>query len=142
MEGEVIFSPLNVNGLHDNIKRKCLKMLLRNTKPDIALLQETHINQNSNTILRDRTFPYQWHSNGSSKDRGTAILINCLVNFQEIAILRDSEGRYIAVRGLLNGEAVTIASVYAPNTDQVTFVEQALQKITEFGDGTMVIAGD
>lgn len=113
---------LNVNGLNDNIKCKRLKMLLHTLKPEIALLQETHLKQNNNLILRDRSFLYQWHPSGSSKARGTAILISRTVQFQEVAVLRDKEGRYVAVRGILHGESVMIVSIYTPNTAQITFL--------------------
>lgn len=57
-------------------------------------------------------------------------------------MLHDKQGRYTAVQGLMNGEPVTVASIYALNTAQITFLEQTLQKITDFGDGTMIVAGD
>lgn len=142
MGGKLKIFSLNFNGLHDNIKRKRLKMLLHTVRPEIFLLQETHLKRNNNMILKDRSFPNQWHSSGSSKARGTAILISHTVQFQEVAVLRDKEGRYVAVRGILNGETVTIVSIYTPNAAQITFLNQVFQKIREFGDGTMIVAGD
>lgn len=117
-------------------------MLLRNLKPDIALLQESHIKQNNNAILHDKTFPYQWHSNGSSKSRSMVILLNQALQFQETGFLKDSQGRYVVVKGILNGESVTIASIYAPNTSQIPFLDSTLQKLTDFGDSTLIITGD
>lgn len=80
---------LNVIGLQDKIKQKRLRSALRNMRPELVMLQETHIKAAGNTILRDNTYPYQYHSKGSSKARGTAILIHKSVQFKEIAIKKD-----------------------------------------------------
>lgn len=142
MGGDIKIVSLNVNGLRDNIKRKRLITLLRNLKSEVVLLQETHVKQNNNVILRDKAFPYQWHSNGSSKSRGTAILLHRTVQFQEDAVLRDKEGRYVAVRGTLNGEKVTIASIYAPNVSQISFLDNTFHELASFGEGVWLLAGD
>lgn len=142
MAGKAKIFSLNVNGLRDNVKRKRLKTLLHSISPEVVLLQETHIKQSNNTILKDRAFPLQWHSNRTSKARGTAILMHRSVQFQEEAVLRDREGRFIAVKGILHGEKVTIASFYAPNSAQISFLDGLFKKLTEFGDGLLILGGD
>lgn len=109
----------NVCGLNNKIKQKRLISHIHRLKPDILLLQETHISSNSNHILNDKLFSYQFHSKGSSKARGTAILINRNLQFKETLTLKDTEGRFIATKGLLNGCKVTISSIYAPNVNQL-----------------------
>lgn len=92
MDAKVKNFSLNINGLLNNIKRKRLKSLLRNINPEVVLLQETYLKRNSNTILKDKTFPYQWHSNSSSKARGTAILLHRRVQFHKDATLKEKQG--------------------------------------------------
>lgn len=142
MSGEIKAFSLNVNGLRDNIKRKRLKTLLHKLRPEVVLLQETHLKQTSNVVLQDKVYLFQWHSYGTSKSRGTAILLHRSVQFQEDAVLKDTEGRYIAIRGTLNGEKVTIASIYAPNVAQVSFLNDVFQKLTEFGEGALIFGSD
>lgn len=106
------------------------------------MLQETHLKTTGNMILGDKTYPHQYHSKGSLKARGTAILIHRSVHFKEIAVKKDDKGRFLAVKGLLNGELVTLVSLYAPNTSQILFIADAFQKMSEFGEGIIIAAGD
>lgn len=46
------------------------------------------------------------------------------------------------MKGSLDGKLVTLVSLYAPNTGQIAFLEDAFKKISEFGEGTIVAAGD
>lgn len=134
--------PLNVNSLHDKVKMKRLKTMLYNLKPTIVMLQETHFSHDSTTVFKDRAFPYQFHSKGTSKARGTAILIHKSLQFKELTVTKDTKGRFLAVKGIINGELMTLASIYAPNSAQVSFIEEIFQKLTDFGEGTLVAAGD
>lgn len=141
MGSKIKILSLNINGLQDKIKQKRLSAL-HNAKPELVMLQETHLKENGNMVLRDKAFPYQYHSKGSSKTRGTAILIHRSIHFKELVVKREDRGCFLAVKGLLNGELVTLISLYAPNTAQVPFLEDTFQKILEFGDGTVIAAGD
>lgn len=116
--------------------------MLHTLNPEVVMLQETHLKPRGNTVLNDKTFPYQLHATGSSKARGTTILIKGSVQFQELAVQRDKDGRFLAVKGLINGEKVTLASIYAPNTSQLSFLEEVFQKRMDFGEGQIVAAGD
>lgn len=73
---------------------------------------------------------------------GTAILLSKSLRYSEKASYRDSRGRYVITKGLLNTEKVTIVSIYAPNVGQIDFLEEAFQKVSTFGEGTVIIAGD
>lgn len=139
---KVIPVSLNVNGLHDKVKQKRLWYALCNLKPDIVLLQETHLTHDRDKIIADRAFPYKYHSKGSSKARGTAILLHKSLQFTELAVKKDKKGRFLAIKGLLNGELVTIVSLYAPNTAQISFIKDIFQNILEFGDSIIIAMGD
>lgn len=47
-----IFS-LNVRGLHDPIKRKVVKFMVRKHKPNLVCVQETKMREMSNKIVRN-----------------------------------------------------------------------------------------
>lgn len=105
----------NVRGLNDTIKSKRFLSLIHKLKTDILTIQEMHIKNTSNQVLKDNMLSYQLHSHGSSKARGTAILISRSVQFKELATLKDNEGRMVATKGILDGVPMTIVSLYAPN---------------------------
>lgn len=115
----------NVRGLNNKIKQKRFISQVHRLKPDILLLQESHIKTTSNKLLKDKMFPYQLHSRGSSKVRGVAILINNSLLYTELATLKDAEGRLAITKGILNGVKTTIASLYAPNEGQTAHLEEA-----------------
>lgn len=48
----------------------------------------------------------------------------------------------MAVKGTLNGEKVTIASIYAPNVSQTIFLESVFQRLSVFQEGILILAGD
>lgn len=132
---------LNVNDLRDRIKQKWLRSLLHTLKPEVVLLQDTHISSSGKKVLGDRSFSYQFHSKGSPNARGTAILIHKSIRFEVLAVKKDDKGRFLAVKGKFNGETVTLFSVYVPNFAQVSFLEEIFRSISEFGEGTIIVAG-
>lgn len=132
----------NVRGINDKIKRKRLISQMHKINPDILLLQETHLKSKTTHILNDKRFSYQIHSQGSSKARGTAILIHRRLRFEELDTWKDTQGRFIVTKGNLNGRLVTIASIYAPNEGQVAFIEDFLSKLMLFSGGSLICAGD
>lgn len=118
----------NIRSLNNKIKQKCFISQIHKLNPDILLVQETHLRNNTNRILNDKRFNYQVHSQGSSEARGTAILINRTLQFKEIQVLKDKERRLISTKGILNGQKVTISSIYAPNDNQLQFLEDSFRK--------------
>uniref|UniRef100_A0AAR2LD98 Endonuclease/exonuclease/phosphatase domain-containing protein n=1 Tax=Pygocentrus nattereri TaxID=42514 RepID=A0AAR2LD98_PYGNA len=60
-----------------------------------------------------------FHSNFNNKARGTAILIHKKVLFTPSQTISDPQGRYVIVSGSLFSTPVILASVYAPNWDDV-----------------------
>lgn len=54
----------------------------------------------------------------------------------------DDTGRLLLVKGLIDTQMYTLASLYAPNTSQACFLEQALDTLAAFAEGILVIGGD
>lgn len=42
----------------------------------------------------------------------------------------------------LSGRSLTIANIYAPNTGQISFLENVLDKLDEFSQGDLLLEGD
>lgn len=132
----------NVRGLNGKIKQKHYLSHLHKQKPDILLMQESHIKSPSHHLLKDKMFLYQLHFYGSSKARGVAVLINNSMHYKEVSTLKGNDGRLAATKGLLNGTKVTIVSIYAPNEGQAAYLKEAFQKIVTFAEGILICAGD
>lgn len=133
---------LNIRGINNNVKKKRLLALTKRVKTDILLLQETHQKKATIPILNKQHFPYQIHAPGMTKARGVAILINKSLRYQEKATIRDKDGCYVITKGLLNNKMTTIASIYAPNEGQITFLDDVFGKIRDFQEGFVLVVGD
>lgn len=48
-------------------------------------------------------------------------------------------GRFLFIKGLLKDQMVMLASVYAPNQNQICFTEQTLQHLNKFKEGHLII---
>lgn len=132
----------NVKGLNNLIKRKRALKHLSQTNSEVLLLQETHLHSKNQPELKANWIQYQFHAKGNSKSRGVAILLTHKVRFQLKATLADHSGRYIFIKGLLNEELVTIASVYAPNESQLSFIRDTLTTLETFHEGDIILGGD
>lgn len=98
---------------------------LRHLNADIVLLQETHFRENTFPILKNRFYPTLYHSTYSeAKSRGVSIMISAKVPWSLIAVSSERMGRFISVRGLIGRIKVTIASLYAPNSQQDTSLKK------------------
>lgn len=81
--------------------RKILTYLKRQSI-DVSFIQETHLSDAEHVKLRRDWVGHVYHSSFNTKARGVAILINKKMNFKLISIEKDSNGRFIFVKGELN----------------------------------------
>uniref|UniRef100_A0A3B5LIS1 exodeoxyribonuclease III n=1 Tax=Xiphophorus couchianus TaxID=32473 RepID=A0A3B5LIS1_9TELE len=133
----------NVKGLHSPTKRKKGLLQLRQSKCQVALLQETHISDVEHTKLNkswaDKVY-YSSHCSG--RKRGVAILIHRQINFTETLVHKDKEGRFILVNGIIDGTSVSFVNVYAPNEDVPGFIKSVFNMIAEYSSGLLIMGGD
>lgn len=54
----------------------------------------------------------------------------------------DKEGRYILVKGKLNGEVVTFLNIYAPPSSDWRFYRQIFDLMTSEAEGILITGGD
>lgn len=145
MAGRFKVLTFNCRGLGTPLKRRRVTAALLRERPDVVFLQETHIKSldpASPYVLKSKWFPHQHAAFGSSKARGVVILIAKNLQFTFSNSLADPRGRYLFVNCVIDGIPLTLASVYAPNVDQLPFLTDTLLKLNMFKSGEVILGGD
>lgn len=94
----------NVNGLGNPIKRSKIMAILKREEVEVALLQETHLSDPEHEKLKRWRFS-QYSSSCRQGSKRVAILISNKLNFECTYEKIDSDGRFVLVRGYLQGAA-------------------------------------
>lgn len=115
---------LNCNGLNNPVKWRRLVANLHKECPDIVFLQETHIKSLTSRFLSSNRFLHQFHAPGLSKARGVVVLILKNLQFSVLSTYSDPEGRFIFINCMVNEVTYTLVSLYAPNANQLSFLDQ------------------
>ena len=142
-----VLSFKNVRGIHDLTKRKSIFTWVRNRKADITSLQETY----STSDVID-SWKYQWpgdmyYSHGSNHSKGVFVLIRETLQFELKSVKKDTQGRFVIVKGIVQECFVLLINIYAPNkTNEATdFYENLWSTLLESDydqDYKIVIGGD
>lgn len=134
---------INILGLNTPEKRSQLLYSLQQSKAHIALIQETHFRTDNIPKLHNNNFPTAYHaSNKDAKSKGVSILVSKHCPLQVTELQRDTQGRFLFLKGSLHHRPITIANIYAPNSQQVTFFWNTLQQLISFQSGTLNVGGD
>lgn len=133
---------LNCRGLNHCVKAKRISAFLKKNNLDIVCLQETHLRKGKDFVFSSKVFSSQIMAPGSSSSRGVAIVFSNRVNFQLGKVFKDPVGRYIFVKGRINDEPITIASIYVPNSGQVGYFRDVLENLNLFQEGPLIIGTD
>ena len=132
---------LNVNGLNGATKRQRLAEWIQKQDPYIRCLQETHFRSQDTYRLKVRGWKNIFHGNGKQKKAGVAILISEKIDLKT-KIIRDKEGHYIMIKGSIQEEDITIATIYALNIGVPQYIRQTLTYIKGEIDSNIIIVGD
>lgn len=62
-----------------------------------------------------------FHAKFSARARGVATTITKNILFEQTDIIKDVNGRYVIIAGLLQNLSVILISIYAPNWDDEQF---------------------
>ena len=89
---------LNVNGIHGREKRNRVVEWIKTQKWSIAVLQETHLDENIENEIRNETNFAIYCSNGTSASRGVGIVINKSLNYEIMDKFTDEDGRIILIK--------------------------------------------
>ena len=64
--------------------------------------------------LKVRGWKKVFHANANQKKAGVAILISGQIDFKTKTVIKEKEGYYIMIKGLIQ-EDITVLNIYAPN---------------------------
>lgn len=78
----------------------------------------------------------------ASNSRGAAILISKNVAFRSTNVLKDREGTYVILRGILFGKSVTFMNVYCPPGYSTDFLTKSFAEFEELTSNYSYVAGD
>ena len=82
---------------------------------EIVFLQETHITLDSNVRLFSQAIPTWYYGDSPKKRAKGAIGVGKYISFKVEERKVDPEGRYLFLRGVLQGKKYTLANIYCPN---------------------------
>lgn len=124
------------------VKRKKILTYLKKKKADIALIQETHLNNEEAAKLKREWVGQEYHSTFSSRRRGVSILIRKNIDCQIHKHVSHKEGRWVILDVTLEGQRMTIANIYAPNSVNTDFFHEVCNLIRNMGNNNIIIGGD
>ena len=133
---------LNVRGLGNNFKRRCVFNWIRNLDFHLILLQETH-----STSKSERRWKHEWgykiiFNHGTSESAGICILFKPSASFDIVNIVKDDNGRMLIVILKVNNMLLTVGNIYGPNDDNGLFFDEFHSLLFEHGEEPYVIGGD
>lgn len=133
----------NVQGLCSPGKLNKLWWERKKLGAQVIFLQETHFIHNSLPRLPTHIYTQWFHSTSpTSKSKGTMIAIHKTCPFQITDSKIDIQGRYVFLKGTISGKTYTFATIYAPNSNQLTFIDATLELLAEFKEGFVVLGGN
>ena len=133
---------LNVRGLGNSFKRRCIFNWIRNTDFHVIFLQETHSTANSEKI-----WSHEWgykiiFNHGRSDSAGVCMLLKPSATFDVLNTVRDDKGRILLVTLKVNETMITLANIYGPNNDDGSFFIDLHNLLSEHGEEPYIIGGD
>lgn len=128
---------LNVNGLNSPNKRVKAFQTFASLKASIVALQETHFTNRNTSKFYSSQYPQVFTASAATKQRGVLLAFHHTLPFTPISEIKDPEGRYIVLVGLLQDIETTFVSYYAPNTNSNPFFSHPLQIIKTHCKGTL-----
>ena len=105
---------LNVDGIRDDGKRARIFEYLRSLKYDFYLLQETHVQAEDFEGWSPEWGGCSWNP-GGNKSRGVGIVCNVSLDFEDLEVKRDFDGRLINLKLSIHDWQLQIMCIYAPN---------------------------
>lgn len=81
-------------------------------------------------------------SSFTSRSRGTVILIRKNLPFTPLDCIRDTDGRFVIVKGVLYGEEIAIMNIYYPPGHPGDFLITAFTKFADLNVRNSFIGGD
>lgn len=130
---------LNVQGLNSPPKRTKGFRSFSKLSAHVVCLQETHFTTQSSPKSFGPKYPQVFTASENTKQRGVLIAFHNTTLLKE---LKDPEGRYLILSGLLLDDEVTIVSYYAPNKNPLSFLSHLFSVVESHKRGTHILDGD
>lgn len=131
----------NINGSGNPAKTRKIWSYLKSNQVDIVFLQETHLNHGEESRFRTGWAGNIFYSSLSSARNGVMILIRRNIHFVLKKEWKDSEGRIICIKAMIEGTPMTLCNIYAPNKEYPKYFHEVNRILGEM-DGQIVLAGD
>lgn len=133
----------NVNGVLNPIKRRKIISKMKREGVGVIMLQDTHLTDKEHGKLKrngdNQIFSVSYQS---GHWRGVAVIISGRISFEKISLTHDKEGRFIMVKGKLEGEVVTFLNIYAPPGSDWIFYRHMFDLMTSEAEGVLITGGD
>lgn len=136
MMGLKVFSH-NVQGFNSPNKRKKAFRHYKRLGADIILMQETHFSTANHPQYFDKSFNQFHYTTFSNKSGGVAIFKNSII-FELHNIYKDKESTFIIIKGSVNRQNITIASIYTPNEAQSIFFPTFFNTLEQYNSPHMI----
>lgn len=132
----------NIKGVHNPVKRRKILTFLKRDNIDIALLQETHLNDQEHLKLQRGGFVQVFFSSFTSRSRGVAILVKKNLQFSVLDCVNDKSGRYVIVKGVIQGVTISILNVYYPPAHPSDFITKVFLDFSAIQSDIAIVGGD
>lgn len=132
----------NIRGLRSNVKRRKVYSLLKRERVDVALLQESHLDDNEHLKLKYSWVGQVYFSSFTTSSRGVVILIHKNLPFQLKKSIKDKYVRFVIVNGVLNDKEITIMNLYCPPNYSLDLLTKAFSEFAEVSSPLALVGGD
>ena len=139
---------LNVRGIREKNKRTSIFHYIQNKQVDLCLLQETHATSDDENEWVNEWKGKIYFSNGTSRARGTMILIRPGFDLVVHNVEKDSLGRFLYMNVSTQNSNLHIINIYAPNIEhlQIKFYQDLYAKLSHLlqrdSEKNIIIGGD
>ena len=124
----VTFKMLSVNAreMRSLEKRKAVFGWLIRQGVDICFLQETCSTKEVEKVWKTQWQGDMFFSHGTVHSRGVLILVKNELEFKLNHVRQDSQGRFIVLDAIVQGQRFILTNIYAPNKteEQIVFFDQ------------------
>lgn len=133
----------NVKGLNSPGKSSKVLKEVQRYGADIVFLQETHLVQEEGIKLDTRNYPaWIYCDTPTKRAKGVVIGFSQRTKFTLLDKRVDIEGLFLFIKIKLGGKIYTLANIYCPNRDPIKYLSRTLNRLVEFREGEVILAGD
>jgi exonuclease III len=132
----------NAKGLKGPEKRHKVFDWLNTKKPDVLLIQESHYENVDKKDWEKKWNGTIYASPGLGNSRGVCTLLSADLNYKELGVYKDQEGRWIIVDIDIMNVRVCIANYYGPNIDKTNDLTNLLFKLDSLKCDNIIFGGD